>query len=469
MKFGLTRAAFRSALKTASWRTAAAIAVALVSACGTARENPAIEQQPRPALTILISLDTLRPDHLGVYGYHRPTSPTIDSFAQQAVVFENASSTSPWTLPSHASLLSGKYPRNHRLTSHERRLPFNVETIAARLKKAGFDTRAVVNSQHLSNRFGLEYGFSKLKYIEESVGRVSPSSWVTEQAIEWIAEPREHPLFLFMHYYDAHSDYAALPHFREVFENSYAGEIDGSTAQLLNFRRGRGQIDSRDADHLIDLYDAGVRQTDEELGRLFAFLREIGKLDTALVILTSDHGEEFLEHGSVLHGETQYAEVLQVPLIFRYPPALPSLRVDSPVSLVDVLPTILSLLGEAPSDGIDGLDLSPLWSNPSSQTLSRFAERALFSSGDHLGDVTRSIRQGNFKLIYNSTTQARELYDLRPDPGERVNIAGLRSDVADRLEQALLEADTDSVSEGAPVELTAEEKALVEALGYGTQ
>ena len=110
-----------------------------------------------------------------------------------------------------------------------------------------------------------------------------------------------------------------------------------------------------------------------------------------------------------------------------------------------------------------------MWSNPSSQTLSRFAERALFSSGDHLGDITRSIRQGNFKLIYNSTTQARELYDLRSDPGERVNIADLRSDVADRLERALLEVDTDSVSEGAPVELTAEEKTLVEALGYGTR
>jgi len=463
------RTAYRSTLRTAPWRAAAAFVLGWLSACGTEQENPAIEQRPRPGLTILISLDTLRPDHLGLYGYDQPTSPKIDAFAQRAVIFENAISTSPWTLPSHASLLSGKYPRNHRLTSHERRLPFSVETIAARLTRAGFDTRAVVNSHNLSDRFGLEYGFSKLKYVEESVARVSPSSWVTDQAIAWIAEPRKRPLFLFVHYYDAHSDYAALPHYREIFENPYTGEIDGSTVQLLKFRRGTGQINSRDADHLIDLYDAGIRQTDEELERLFAFLRETGKLDATLVILTSDHGEEFLEHGSVLHGETQYTEVLRVPLIMRYPPAIPALRIQSPVSLVDVLPTIISLLGEEPLDGMDGVDLSPLWNAPNSQTVLRFDQRAIFSSGDHLGDNTRSVRQGNFKLIYDSTTQERELYDLDSDPHEQVNIAGIRSDVADRLERALLALNPDPMPEGAPVELTEQEKKLVEALGYGTQ
>lgn len=460
--------AFRRNVKAASRGAIAAFAVSWVSACGTGPESPIVEPSPPPRLTILISIDTLRPDHLSLYGYSRPTSPRIDAFAQQAVIFENASSTSPWTLPSHASLLSGRYPRNHRLTSHERRLPFSVETIAARLTQAGFDTRAVVNSHNLSNRFGLEYGFSKLKYVEETVSRVSPSSWITDQAIEWITEPRERPLFLFMHYYDVHSDYAALPQYREVFEKPYEGEIDGSTVQLLNFRRGRGQINSRDANHLIDLYDSGIRQTDEELERLFAFLRENGRFDRALIVLTSDHGEEFLEHGSVLHGETQYAEVLRVPLIIRYPPALPALRVRSPVSLVDVLPTLLSLLGEEPIDGIDGIDLSPLWNDPSPQTISGFDQRMLFSGGDHLGDITRSIRQGDFKLIYDSATQTRELYDLRADPGEQIDIASIRSDVANRLERALLAVDPGSLAEGAPVELTEEEKALVEALGYGS-
>ncbi len=408
-----------------------------------------------------------------MYGYSRPTSPRIDAFAQEAVIFENASSTAPWTLPSHASLLTGQYPRNHRLISYERRLPFSVETIAAKLTQAGFDTRAVVNTHNLSERYGLAYGFSKFHYVEEAVARVSPSSWVTDQAIEWIiewiGEPRERPLFLFMHYYDAHSDYAAHPEHREVFEAPYQGEFDGSTVQLLNFRRGRGQINSEDADHLIDLYDAGIQQTDEELERLFACLRKTGQLDTALVVLTSDHGEEFLEHGSVLHGETQYAEVLQVPLIIRYPPALPSLRVRSPVSLVDVVPTIFGLLGEAPIDGIDGLDLSPLWNDPSVQTISQFDQRALFSGGDHLGNTTRSIRQGNFKLIYDAKSRDRELYDLRSDPNERVNIAQIRGDVAHRLESALLAVGYASVAEGAPVELTDAEKALIEALGYGTQ
>ncbi|MGE4608888.1 MAG: sulfatase [Myxococcota bacterium] len=366
---------------------------------------------------MLISIDTLRADHLGLYGYSRPTSPGIDAFAEQAVVFEDASSTSPWTLPAHASLFSGRYPEHHRLTSFERRLPLGVETIAARLTQLGFDTRAVVNTHLLTNRFGLDYGFAKLKYVEEALVRVSPSTWVTDQAMEWIAEPRERPMFLFMHYYDVHSDYASLPRYRERFERPYEGEIDGSTLHLKEFRHGVRSIDARDADHLIDLYDAGVRQTDEEIDRLFAFLHERGELDTSLVVLTSDHGEEFLEHGSVLHGASQYAEVLRVPLILRYPPVLPPLRVRSPVSLVDVVPTILGLLGEAPMDGIDGLDLSPLWNDPNAETILGFDQRALFTSADQ------------------STTAL----------------------------------DSGSVSEGAPVELTDAEKELIEALGYGTQ
>jgi arylsulfatase A-like enzyme len=447
---------------------ALAIATMCATACGSGQDARNVEPSP-PPLTILISIDTLRPDHLGVYGYSRPTSPRIDAFASRAVVFENASSTSPWTLPAHASLLTGRYPRNHRLISHERRLPLSVMTIAARLKQARFDTRAVVNTHNLSERFGLEYGFSKFRYVEESVDRVSPSTWITDQAIEWIGEPRERPLFLFMHYYDAHSDYTAFPEHRAAFEAPYGGEIDGSTVQLLNFRRGRGEINAADADHLIDLYDAGIRQVDEELQRLFAFLRESGKLDSALVILTSDHGEEFLEHGSVLHGQTHYAEVLRIPLIIRYPPRLPALRIRSPVSLVDVLPTILGLLGEAPMADVDGLDLSPLWNDPSAQTISQFDQRALFSGGDHLGGATRSIQQGTFKLIYDAETDARELYDLSADPDERANIAEFRNDVAQSLESALMGTGSGVVSEGVPVELTDEEKALVEALGYGSQ
>jgi len=430
-------------------------------------------------LTVLISIDTLRPDHLGVYGYSRPTSPNIDAFAENAVVFEDAISTAPWTLPAHASLFSGLYPEHHRLTTFERRLPLSVETIAAKLAKSGFDTRAVVNTHLLTNRFGLEYGFAKLKYVEEALVRVSPSTWVTDQAMTWIAEPREQPLFLFIHYYDVHSDYAALPRYREQFERPYEGEIDGSTLHLKEFRHGLRSIDARDAEHLIDLYDAGVRQTDDELQRLFAFLHERGELDTSLIILTSDHGEEFLEHGSVLHGENQHTEVLRVPLIVRYPPALPSLRVRSPVSLVDVVPTILGILGEAPMDEVDGLDLSPLWNDPSADTIAGFDQRALYSGADHsptqledeakMFNITRSIRQGNFKLIYDSNTHASELYDLRSDPGEHTNIAAAHSDVVDRLTRDLLAVGPGAGAVGAPVELTDAEKKLIEALGYGAQ
>jgi len=456
----------------------AASSSAVWMACGSGPE-PTSDVHPPPQLTVLISIDTLRADHLGVYGYPRPTSPRIDKFAEQAVVFDDATSTAPWTLPAHASLFSGLYPEHHRLTTFERRLPMGVDTIAARLARSGFDTRAVVNTHLLSNRFGLEHGFAKLKYIEEALVRVSPSTWVTDQAMEWISEPRDRPMFLFVHYYDVHSDYAALPEFREPFERPYDGEIDGSTLDLKEFRYGLRSIDARDVDHLIDLYDAGLRQTDEELERLFAFLRERGELDTSLIVLVSDHGEEFLEHGSVLHGQNQHAEVLRVPLIIRYPPLLKPMRIASPVSLVDVVPTVLALLGQPPMKGLDGKDLSPLWNEPSDETIATFEQRALFTGADHsptqlpdeskMFNITRSIRKGHFKLIYDTNTGARELFDLRTDPGEKVDVADLHADVVEQLTSLLLESGTGSMPEGTAIELTDDEKKLVEALGYGVQ
>jgi len=217
-----------------------------------------------PRLFVLVSIDTLRPDHLGCYGYPRPTSPHLDALAAESVVFDDVTSPAPWTLPAHASLLTGLYPSHHTLKTPERMLPASVATLADLFASAGFVTAAVVNSLYLSPRSGLEHGFNHYLYVEERADQREPSTRITDQAIAWLREYGGAPLFLFVHYYDVHGDYRSLPQYEALFVRAYTGRADGSTAQLLAARRGDIVLDARDAAHLVDLYDAGVRQIDDD-------------------------------------------------------------------------------------------------------------------------------------------------------------------------------------------------------------
>ncbi|MFQ5792699.1 MAG: sulfatase, partial [Acidobacteriota bacterium] len=258
-------------------RAGALVVLALLSGCA---------QTPRRV--ILISIDTLRADHLGLYGYPRPTSPVLDELADGSLVFEDATSASPWTLPAHGTLLTGLYPSRHGLKSHRRYLPATVPTLASRLAREGYVTAAAVNSHNLSSRYGLDRGFQEFFYEKERARQRKPSARITDQAMEWLTAYGKGRLFLFLHYFDVHSDYRSLPSYESQFVRPYQGEADGSTAQLVAFREGRVSLDSEDAAHLIDLYDAGIRQMDDELGRLLAFLRENELLEQSLLVVTSD-------------------------------------------------------------------------------------------------------------------------------------------------------------------------------------
>jgi arylsulfatase A-like enzyme len=342
----------------------------------------------------------------------------------------------------------------------------------------------------------LARGFERFLYVEESEDRVSPSTWITDQAIEWLEELRGQPVFLFLHYYDVHSSYAALPRYERLFVSDYAGEVDGSSEQLVSFKLSpefvascrsnpereecrtwvknpldenskRIEIDQAGAQHLKDLYDAGIRQTDAELGRLIGFLRSEGLLDQILLILTSDHGEQFLEHGSVLHSDDQYQELIGVPLILRGPGIPHNVRVETPVSLVDLLPTVLAVLGvPGGAEPSDGLDLSPLWQAASSGAAANdvFEERYLFAEAAS-ANLRLAVRQGRHKLIYDRVTGEDELYDLEADPGEQSDISALQKEVTLRLRERLFERSEQS-AEGPRVELSPQEIEHLRALGY---
>jgi arylsulfatase A-like enzyme len=231
---------------------------------------------------------------------------------------------------------------------------------------------------------------------------------------------------------------------------------------LVAVRAGRVVLDAADARHLVDLYDAGIRKMDEEIGRLLA---AVGDGDDTLLIVTSDHGEEFLEHGSVLHGRTQFGEIMQVPLIIRGAGAPAGVRVGTTVSLIDVMPTILTAAEIAVPPGLDGADLAPTWRDGGSELGARY----FFGEADHNNaapDVTRAIRHDKDKLHLDRLTGLHTLFDLERDPGELVDVARLHPEITARLLARLTDFQEAPTEAGSAVVLDSEQTERLRSLGY---
>jgi arylsulfatase A-like enzyme len=398
-----------------SRRRTAALA-ALVAVAGCAREGGREPAAPDARNAILVSIDTLRADHLGTYGHGPPTSPRIDALAAQGVVFEDASSTAPWTLPAHASLLTGLYPSGHGVRTATHRLGDDVPTLAEVLSGRGYDTAAFVNAYFMESRFGLARGFDVYEIYPEAQGRRALAPTILGHAKDWLRARGDEPFFLFVHLFDVHSDYRPFARYEEMFTRG-PGRYHGGTMQIMMGIRGDIPLERSDADHLAALYDGGIRQLDDDLAALPRALPH------TLLIVTSDHGEEFLEHGGMLHGGTHYQEQLHVPLILVGPGLPAGTRVATPVSLVDLMPTVLDLLGAPAPPGMDGQSLRPLWEGRDD---SRDGRAILAETGPAEDDALRSLRRGRFKLIEDVRTGAHELYDLAADPGETQDLAASR-------------------------------------------
>jgi arylsulfatase A-like enzyme len=396
----------------------------------------------------------------------------------------------------------------HGILTRFSKMPDTVPVLASTLATAGYSTAAVVTSTWLKREsWGVTRGFEKYLWVEEAVDRSSPSTWVTDRAIEWLQELGEGRMFLFVHYFDVHSKYTSLPAYERLFVTPYTGEADGSPSMLYNVnitdeiiercRRDflpklcelhgpsegkvidesfeKTRLSEDDIRHLRQLYDAGIRQLDTELGRIFAFLRAQRLMDEALLIVTSDHGEEFMEHGGVDHGRAQYQESLRVPLLIRGSGLPRGLRIATPVSLVDIAPTILEQAGVESAQPLDGLNLAPLWKGAKSPV---FDERYLYGEaafghnyeplGKGLVPISRSLRQGSYKLYWSSGDDVYRLYDLDADPGETIDISARKPELVARLTERMRERYRDFDSESSPeeIDLDAENAARLRALGY---
>ncbi len=383
----------------------ALVCLVLIAACGGGART-----HDRPHL-ILISVDTLRSDHLGCYGYERETSPNLDALAARGAVFEDVVSTSSWTLPAHASMLTGLYPSFHGLQDDGVTLGEEVPTLAGRLRDAGYATIATVAHVYVSSQFGLERGFERFADDLIEGGTRNPvAAEVVDRFLEELdAAGDERPIFGFLHFFDPHWDYAAPGVFRERFTDaSYGGRVDGTYRSLLDFISGR--LDATDADRaqMIGYYDGEIAYWDAQLGRLLGELERRGMLDNTVIAVTADHGEEFLDHGALGHGRTMFVEQLGVPLVVAGHPALANgARREGVVSPLDVAPTFLALAG-AETEGLHGRSLL----DPPDP------ERAVVAESIRLGIPLRALRIGDAKVVRR---EGEELayFDLASDPREQ--------------------------------------------------
>ena len=319
-----------------------ALDAARLSVTGSSVPLPAGNAPPPNVL--LVSIDTVRRDHLSCYGYERETSPNIDSLADEGVLFQTVVAPSAWTLPVHTTLLTALPPTQHDVITPHRRLKPDVVTLPAVLRDAGYATAAFVSTTLLNVAFGLWRGFDHYDdYTHMHVGytdrcRVSTPALV-DAARDWLEAWRlrgsGRPFFVFLHLYDVHSKrhhrqpgaalYCSPTPFQDRYDPSYRGENKGQ--RLIGKRGSPERMSERDLIHNMALYDGEIRFVDDQLEDLFAILRSLGVMDRTIISVVSDHGEEFYEHGRQGHHQSLYDETILVPWVMRFPEKIPAGRV----------------------------------------------------------------------------------------------------------------------------------------------
>jgi arylsulfatase A-like enzyme len=435
--------------------------------------NPILEPDPaldRPNI-ILISVDTLRADHLGYAGYHRPTSPNIDRLAREGVVFSHAIASSNWTLPSHASMLTGLHPARHRAIKFSfAALRTDVDTLAELLWDVGYDTGGFTGGGFVN--FGFDQGFDRYWTPAPFSGKAESIAATLALAKQWMVERAARTFFLFLHAYAVHMPYEPPPPYNLMFDPDYQGPFRDGFSMKDNAHLGETP-DAATLQRLVSLYDGELCHFDAQLGALLQYVRNSGLGDRTCVVVTSDHGEEFHEHGEMFHRRARlFDELLRVPLVVWCPARYAGGRVvDTPVSLVDVTPTILDIAGAPlPKDG-DGRSLEPaLLGGPLEGQLT-FSE--VDGSLEARPGGVRAVRSATHKLIESSLDGHSTMYDLVADPGETTDIAAREPAVAHelaakaaRLPTAPLESApvSDEPREDAPSNAAVMER--LRALGY---
>ncbi len=403
--------------------------VALLSfGCGGTEQPPARET---PRAIILVGVDTLRADHLGLQGASRPTSPFIDALAEEGVVFDRAFATAPWTLPSFASIFTGRLQSGHAAGIRPRTsdveweadrvgpmqqtiLDPAVETLAERLAAEAFTTIAVVQNPNLDPRFGVSRGFDIYDHVPGTYEDTRRSDVVVDLGLEYIDDLEGEAFFLFLHFWDPHMQYGAP----EPYGGMFTGELEGGfTLPVVEdpkpLRRDASSLSPARKAFMEAAYDEEIRFVDSQFERLVSGLKERGLWDSSLVVFVSDHGEELFDHGGFEHGHTLYNEVLHVPLIV-WGPGVGARRTATPVSIADITPTVLDALGLAVTENVFGVSLWPhLASNE------ELPERLIAAEGTLYGPELKAGLVWPHKVIADKKRDRTWFFNLEEDFAEK--------------------------------------------------
>ena len=415
------------------------VIVGVATGCGS---DPAVELDPRfidsdQRPVIVVVADTLRADHLGLYGYARPTSPHLDVWAEEGRVYERAFATAPWTLPSFGSLYTGRWPMRHRAgvmkegdwlgRSVPNRLSSDIPTLAEILRDQGFVTGAVMNNPYLDPSFGVARGFDVYDHVPGDNQDIRRADVMVARAFELIDQWGDRPFFLVLHLFDPHMDYDPPEPVRGMFSAAYTTQLSLPVAELGQLRRRELDLSEDDIEFVRAAYDEEVLFVDQQLEQLRRGLEVRGLRDDALVVLTSDHGEELFDHDGFEHGHAMWQELVNVPFVVWGPGVQPGREV-APVSLVDVMPTVLEWVGAEAVTDLDGLSL---WANLTAQE--PVDDRALLMESPLYGRPHTSLVRWPFKMIVDAHDTPVSLVDLGQDPLERTNVLESHPTVADAM------------------------------------
>ncbi|HEX6201005.1 MAG TPA: sulfatase [Thermoanaerobaculia bacterium] len=437
------------------------------------------EPAPDRPDVLLLLVDALRPDRLGAYGHGRETSPAIDALAADGILFRDAVAQSTFTKSSVASLLTGRYPYQHGVYWGSRTddpelpgavtsdlLPAEERTLAEALRPAGYLTAAWVQNSHLRDFMGFAQGFVEFHDQQGGIERIH------RRFLSWLrGAGGRYPYFAYLHYIDLHDPYLPEPPYDELFGRG-AGAYEGIDlaewgAYLEAVREGRETLAPAQVAQLEALYDGQIRYVDDQVGHLLEALRREGRYDDTLIVLTSDHGDAFYEHGFISHSTTPYEELVRVPLVVKLPGNRHAgAEVENQARLVDVMPTVLDLLGLPAPPEVAGCSLRPLWEGGAGPERPPGCGEAVIEIAEEGAYPVVAVRAGGLKYIHHQHA-GDELYDLAGDPGETRNLVGAGLPQEEALRQRALEvvAAREALS-GESIELDEKTIRELKALGY---
>ena len=408
--------------------------ILLAAGCWRRDPGPLPAGDPTRPDIILVSIDTLRADHLSSYGYGRETSPFLDQLAAQGTRFPQARSASPWTLPAHTTMLTGQLPATHRVVDDSLALSPSVPVLPALLQGVGYRTGGFVSTLYVSRKFGFERGFDQFSDFgidsekENLSGGVNAQDVIDAALSWWSEQPAGEPTFLFLHFYDVHYAYDAPPPYDTLFDRAPAPD-DPVYKHYFHFKKH--PLTDAQLDHQIAQYDEEIRYVDDQLRRLYDAAQAAGR--QVRWVVTADHGEEFGERGSWGHAHTLYAEQLHIPLIISGAGLPAGQAPQGWVGSHDIAPTIAAWTGIGADLRADGLDLGPILSG------------APVPDRPFLGETTRfksnrlSLLEGGLRLEWDLKENTAELFAPAADPAETTDLARAQpADVA-RLRARLVE------------------------------